>query len=112
MNEKIYTIEEIKNGIFQILKKYGIEKAYLFGSYARNEANKNSDIDIMISGGTQLKTILDLIEFEIELKNILKKDVDIISEEVYLERDSDEDGELARKLFMNNVMKERVQIYE
>ena len=46
MNEKIYTIEEIKNCIFKILKKYGIEKAYLFGSYARNEANKNSDIDI------------------------------------------------------------------
>ena len=62
----------------------------------------------MISGGTQLKTILDLIEFEIELE----KDVDIISEEVYLEKDSDEDGELARKLFVNNVMKERVQIYE
>lgn len=33
-------------------------------------------------------------------------------EEIFLEKDSDEDGELARKLFMNNVMKERVQIYE
>ena len=112
MTKKIYTIEEIKKCIVQILKKYGIEKAYIFGSYARNEASENSDIDIMIVGGNKLKTILDMAGFEIELKNNLKKDVDVISEEVYLEEDSDEDGELARKLFMNNVMKERIQIYE
>lgn len=112
MSEKVYTIEEIKRYIFKILRKYGIQKAYIFGSYARNEATKNSDVDIMIVGGEQLKTILDMTGFEIELKNILKKDVDVISEEVYLEEDTDEDGELARKIFMNNVMKERVQIYE
>lgn len=112
MSEKIYTIEEIKKYIFQILRKYGIQRAYIFGSYARNEATKNSDVDIMIVGGEQLKTILDMAGFEIELRNILKKDVDVISEEVYLEEDTDEDGELARKIFMNNVMKERVQIYE
>ena len=112
MSDKIYTIEEIKKCIFQILKKYGIERAYLFGSYARNEANKNSDVDIMIVGGKRLKTLLDMAGFEIELKEMLKKDVDVISEEVYLEEDADEDGELARKIFMNNVMKERIQIYE
>ena len=43
---------------------------------------------------------------------VLKKKVDVISEEVYSEEDDDEDGELARKLFMRNVMKERVAIYE
>lgn len=50
--------------------------------------------------------------FEIDLKNALKKNVDVISEEVYLEEDDDEDGELARKLFMKNVMQERIMIYE
>lgn len=112
MSEKIYTIEEIKEYIFNILKKYGIKKAYIFGSYARNEANKNSDVDIMIVGGNKLKTLLDITGLEIELNEVLKKKVDVISEEVYSEEDDDEDGELARKLFMRNVMKERVAIYE
>ena len=112
MNEKIYTLEEIREHIFNILKKYGIEKAYIFGSYARNEAKKNSDVDIMIVGGNRIKTLLDITSFEIELKEALKKKVDIISEEVYSEEDDDEDGELARKIFMKNVMKERIAIYE
>lgn len=112
MNEKIYTLDEIKKCIFNILKKYEIKKAYIFGSYARNEANKDSDIDLMIVGGNKLNTLLDLAGFEIELKEVLKKKVDVISEEVYSEEDDDEDGELARKIFMKNVMKERIEIYE
>ncbi len=48
MSEKVYTIEEIKKLIYEIFKKYGIEKAYIFGSYARGEAKQDSDVDIMI----------------------------------------------------------------
>lgn len=112
LEDTIYSVEDIKKNIFNILKKYGIKKAYIFGSYARNEANKNSDIDIMIVGGIRLKTLLDMADFEIELMKVLKKNVDVISEEVYSEEDDDEDGELARKLFMKNVMRERILIYE
>ena len=112
MSKKVYTIEEIKNNILKILKKYNIERAYVFGSYARNEANQDSDVDIMIAGGKKIRTLLDMTGFEIELKRALKKNVDVISEEVYSEEDDDEDGELARKLFMKNVMQERVKIYE
>jgi len=44
---------EVKNKIknyLALLLKAGvkIEKAYLFGSYARNESNDNSDIDLML----------------------------------------------------------------
>ena len=39
MSEKVYTIEEIKEKIYDILKKYGIEKAYLFVSYERGESS-------------------------------------------------------------------------
>ena len=51
MSEKVYTIEEIKEMIYDIFKKYGIEKAYIFGSYAISEADKKSDVDIMIKKG-------------------------------------------------------------
>ncbi len=40
------SISNIKNEIIPILKRNGVTKAGLFGSFARGEAKKNSDIDI------------------------------------------------------------------
>ncbi len=48
MNTKIYSIEDIKNMIYEILANTEVEKAILFGSYAKNKPTKNSDIDILI----------------------------------------------------------------
>lgn len=39
----IYTIEEIKNIAIPIVSEYGIAKLSIFGSYARGEANDDSD---------------------------------------------------------------------
>ena len=36
MSEKIYTIEEIKSILQDILKNFEVKKAILFGSYAKN----------------------------------------------------------------------------
>ena len=44
----IYTTEELKERIAPVTRKYGIRAVYLFGSYARNEATKQSDVDILI----------------------------------------------------------------
>lgn len=42
-----YTIEEIKDKIIPIAKKHGISRMCLFGSYARGEANDDSDVEIL-----------------------------------------------------------------
>jgi len=42
------SIENIKKFIYKINDKYSIDLAYLFGSVARNQYNKESDIDIAI----------------------------------------------------------------
>ena len=113
MSEKVYTIEEIKEMIYDILRKYGIEKAYLFGSYARGEANQQSDVDIMIKKGN-LKTLLQLSALAYEIEQILKKQIDIVVEETYtddIQYDSDE-IKLAKNIFYNEVKKERLNIYE
>ncbi len=47
-----YTIEEIKNTAIPIVEEYGVVRLSIFGSYARGEANENSDLDfIMDTGG-------------------------------------------------------------
>lgn len=48
MSEKVYNIEEIKQILKQILKNTQVDNVILFGSYAKNTANKNSDIDLII----------------------------------------------------------------
>ena len=60
-----------------VLKKYGVTKAAVFGSYARGEANQNSDIDILVD----IKKDLSLLGFSAlkqELQEALNRRVDLI----------------------------------
>ena len=84
INKSIYTIKEIKNKIKPILNKYGIYDIYLFGSYARGEANNNSDIDIYCESGN-IRTLIDQGKLIDELEESLGKRVDIIFLSSYIE---------------------------
>ena len=78
MMDKPYTIEEIKSKINETAKQYGIERAYLFGSYARGEARRESDIDICIEKG-KLRTLFELSGFCQDLEDILENKVDVVT---------------------------------
>ena len=115
MKNKIYTFHEIKNITKPIFEKYNIKKAYLFGSYARNEAKSDSDIDIMIvKKDSKIITLLNLTEFEEELENALKKKIDVIIEETYTEEIISENkyGKLAKEIFYKEVQKDRRVLYD
>ena len=58
-------------------KKYGIESIGLFGSYARDEAHKDSDIDIFVR---MKPNFLKLIGLKQQIEYDLRKKVDIIRE--------------------------------
>ena len=72
-------INKIKSKIVRILKKYGVIRAGIFGSYARGEAGKNSDIDILIEVRGRKFSLLDLIGLEMELGRLLKRKVDLLT---------------------------------
>lgn len=80
----VYSIKKIKNIIKPILNKYGINDIYLFGSYARGEANKDSDVDIYCNKGF-IQTFIDQAVLEEELEKALNKKVDIIFDSSYLD---------------------------
>ena len=61
MKKTIYTKETISESVRFLLKKYHAEKAILFGSYARGDAEEDSDIDVMI--------LLDASREEIAARN-------------------------------------------
>lgn len=54
MSGHIYTQSEIFAVVRQLLKKYHAESAILFGSYARQEADAASDIDLIVVGAANL----------------------------------------------------------
>jgi len=70
--------DELKSKISKILKGHGIVKAGIFGSYARGEQNKKSDIDILIEPSKEM-SLLDISGLKIELENALDRKVDLIS---------------------------------
>ena len=77
MSENIYTVDEIKEILKQILKNMPVENAIFFGSYAKNNPTKTSDIDILIDSNGKIKglkfyALMDMI------KEAFDKDVDVI----------------------------------
>ena len=78
INPSILTIKQIKERIKPIIEKYNIKEVYLFGSYARGEANRNSDVDIYCESGNA-DTLIKLSAFKKEIKEALQKDVDIVT---------------------------------
>lgn len=101
MSDKVYTIEEIKKIVQEILEKSDVKKAILFGSYARNMQTEKSDIDLIIDSEGKLLNIYFYGILE-ELVQKLQKDVDLfeISE---IQKGS--------KLY-KNIQKEGVIVYE
>ena len=43
-----HTIPEIKTIVSELAQKYGAQRIFLFGSYARGDFRPDSDVDIMI----------------------------------------------------------------
>lgn len=61
----------------EVLPQYDVKEAYLFGSYARNEADEDSDIDICIECDTSF-TLFSLGGLGAALENALGRPVDVI----------------------------------
>ena len=70
-----YTIDEIKEIVTILAARYGADRIYLFGSYARGEATAASDIDVIVVGGANFRP-RDIFAFGEELRQRTQKDVD------------------------------------
>ena len=78
VNPSILTIKQIKDKIKPVMEKHRIKNVYLFGSYARGEANRNSDVDIYCDRG-DVDSLWKHLSFQEELSEALGKEVDVIT---------------------------------
>ncbi len=67
------------NNIKEYFKTRPVLKAYLFGSYARGEADEQSDVDILVDLDYSQKIGLGFVQMQIDLEKILKIKVDLVS---------------------------------
>ncbi len=68
-------IESIRDELSPVFKKYDVNSAILFGSYAKNNARDNSDIDILVDSGLKGLAFFGLLE---DVVSALGKPVDLI----------------------------------
>lgn len=69
-------LTELANVKNELKQKFGIEEIALFGSYARDEAREDSDVDIAILK-MNLKDAFAIMDAKEFLMNVLQKNVDI-----------------------------------
>jgi len=68
-------LQDIQIALIPVFKEYDVNKAVLFGSYAKGAADEQSDVDLLIDSGLRGFAFTGLIE---ELFERLNKPVDII----------------------------------
>lgn len=99
MSNKIYTIDEIRQIIFPIAIRYGVERMFLFGSYARGEATPQSDLDFRLDKGA-IKGLVSLGGLYSDLSDSFEKELDLLTT-----------GSLDDK-FLNAIADEEILVYE
>ena len=103
MNNKIYTIDEIKEILSPIAASHGIKKVFLFGSYARGDAPAESDIDIRIDAPS-IETLFQMGALYADLEDAFGKSFDLITN-TSLKYNHD-------NMFLRNMRKDEKIIYD
>ena len=76
----VLTVNELKEKITPIAAQYGLKAVYLFGSYARNEATEDSDVDILIDRtGSKIKGMFDMGGLYCDLQESIGKEIDLVT---------------------------------
>ena len=95
----IYTVDEIKQITYEIAKKHGVGRIFLFSSYARGDANSDSDLDFRIDRG-KIKGLFALGGLYADLEESFEIPIDIVVSDSLNEE------------FIREISNEEVLIYE
>lgn len=102
----IYSMDEIKNRIEPIAAKYELSAVYIFGSYARNAATDDSDVDIMIDRKNSKVKGMMMGGLYSDLSECLDKGIDLIT----INTLENQGAQQRSPYFIESIRKEAVKI--
>src|SRR3989344_4531007 len=70
-------VSRLKPIVLRVARRYGVNNIRIFGSFARGEQRKTSDIDLLVDLPEGM-TILDLSALKIDLEEALMRKVDVV----------------------------------
>jgi len=105
-NGDILSMDAIRLLVRPVARKYKINKLFLFGSYARGEANAESDIDLMLEGGN-INGMLGFVDIIDSFQAAVHKKVDLVDTRAVAENKT-----RAGRRFYEHVERDKVLIYE
>jgi len=73
----VYTLRELRELLTPIFRQYNVEKAVLFGSYAKGMAHAKSDVDLLIKTPVRGLAFYGLVE---DITETLCKEVDVLTD--------------------------------
>ena len=76
--ERVLGIDEIQDTVKELGGRYGAERIYLFGSYARGEAVPGNDVDLRIDKG-KIRGLFALSGLRLALEEQLGTKVDLLT---------------------------------
>ena len=94
-----YSMDEIREKAVPIARKYGVNRLGVFGSYARGEANDDSDLDFLIATG-RMRGLLQYMAFVLEMEEQFGCHVDVVTDGIL---DTD---------FLDRIKKDEVVLYQ
>ena len=102
-----YEDEQSLSCLTPLFVKYGVQKAVLFGSFARGTASRRSDIDLMLIVPTEKRFFDRYDEIQVEIVDLLKgRFVDIL---IYTPIELEA---MAHRKFIQTILREGVVVYE
>lgn len=94
-------VRDISRAVCAAVADHDIEQAYLFGSFARGEANDQSDVDLRFACGEDID-FGTLYEIAQEIESMLGRPVEIITNP----------PDRMRPRFRERVLRDEVLLYE
>ena len=92
--------EKLLKFLASYFKDKPVQKAYLFGSFARNEADQQSDVDILADLDYKNGIASEYSKMVIDLKQILKRKIHLVTLNSF------------SRFILENMNKEKILIYK
>jgi predicted nucleotidyltransferase len=69
-------IDDIRNQVADLMRRRGVVRAGIFGSFARGEGTESSDVDFLVEF-EHGRSLLDLSGLRLDLTAVLGREVDV-----------------------------------